>query len=70
MENHRLAGKGPVAPLEGTDGRHEFGDHRHRVGAVVDNQIGGVDAVWGFSVDLLEHKPEWNYKNFYQFQHR
>lgn len=37
---------------------------------VFDNQIGGVDAVWGFSVDLLGPKPEWDGKGFYEFQHR
>jgi len=34
------------------------------------NMIGGVDGVWGFTVDLLDKKPEWGGQNFYQCQHR
>jgi len=34
------------------------------------NTNGGVDGVWGFTVDLLAKRKEWDGKNFYQFSHR
>ncbi|MCH8805565.1 MAG: hypothetical protein IH986_05705 [Planctomycetes bacterium] len=37
---------------------------------VFNNMIGGVDGVWGFSAELMERKPEWDDKNFYEFHHR
>ncbi len=34
------------------------------------NVIGGVDGVWGFTVDLLQKKKEWGGGNFYQHSPR